>query len=61
MTSYAIAIGEGCWLADSEGDPGRTTRRQNAIIFDSLDDARERLKDEQLRYPRRCFTIEEVE
>ena len=30
---YIIKLQEGCWIADWEGDPGRTIIKENAKLF----------------------------
>ena len=36
---YIVELEEGVYIADWEGDPGRTTRRGNAMVFDNRWDA----------------------
>ena len=37
MTEYRIQLESGVWLADIEGDPGRTLVEENAKVFPSQD------------------------
>lgn len=53
MASYAIKLHEGCWVADWDGDPGRTLKIHNARIFDSKEEAEkelERIRNEYSQY-----------
>jgi hypothetical protein len=36
---YIVKISSKCWLADWEGDPGRTIVESNAKVFNDLADA----------------------
>jgi len=37
--AFIVELQTGCWLADWEGDPGRTLVEDNAEKFDSYDEA----------------------
>ena len=32
---YIVELQKGCWIADWEGDPGRTIMKENAKLFHS--------------------------
>lgn len=34
-----VELQPGCWIADGEGDPPRTCRKENAKEFDNTEDA----------------------
>lgn len=36
---FVVMLEKGCWLADTEGDPGRTILLANAKVFDDRSDA----------------------
>lgn len=40
---YVVELENNCWIAEWEGDPGRTIVHTNAQKFDSIDDAKEAL------------------
>jgi len=37
--SFIVQLEDSVWIAEHEGDPGRTTAEDNAQRFDSLEDA----------------------
>ncbi len=45
--------GQPWWLAEVEGDPGRTIVRENAKVFDSKSKAQSAIKRVIKRYPHR--------
>ena len=42
---YVIELQHGCWVADREGDPGRTLLPINAQRFDSREEAIKKLEE----------------
>ncbi len=59
MSKYIVEfpIGEKWWLADWEGDPGRTLVKDNAKLFNSERAAKEAIKRIIKRYPYRGCTF----
>ena len=60
--NYVIRVkaNHDCWLADVDGDPGRTTIKENAIVYSSkylADNLREHL---EVNYTNREFSTEPV-
>lgn len=57
MTQYefVVELQDGCWLADWEGDPGRTLRLGNAKLFRSEQDAAFALEETRRNFPRRGY------
>jgi len=41
---FEVRLERGVWLADWEGDPGRTVKRENSKLFDSVEDAEQACK-----------------
>ena len=54
---YIVELEKGVWLADWEGDPGRTVIRKNALQFFELDNAVKALKKarEYREFRRACI------
>jgi hypothetical protein len=50
-----------CWIADIEGDPGRTLIRSNAKVFPNKNTAQLKLNKLRNDYPNRRFFLEENE
>lgn len=42
---YVVQLEHGCWIADWDGDPGRTLRIENASRFDTISDATKALME----------------
>ena len=40
MIEYVVELEDGVWLADEEGDPGRTLKATNAKVFQDFEVAR---------------------
>ncbi len=47
-----------CWISDIDGDPGRTTKRENAKIYYLKELAEFDLDVLRMSYPNREFTLE---
>ena len=45
MSEWVVELEPGVWIADIEGDPGRTLKRTNAKTFSSPKDARRGITD----------------
>jgi len=41
---YIVKLENGCWIADWEGDPGRTVVEENAKLFTSYSSAKKALE-----------------
>lgn len=44
MSEYIVQLEQGCWIADWDGDPGRTIKIDNAERFSTVGDAAKALK-----------------
>ena len=49
-----------CWIADIDGDPGRTTKRVNAKVYYLKELVDFDLTVLRMNYPNREFTLEET-
>jgi len=49
-----------CWIANVEGDPGRTTIKENAEVYSGEHRANIRKKYYEKKYPNRVFSVEEA-
>jgi hypothetical protein len=47
-----------CWIADWEGDPGRTLVKENAKTFKSKSDAEKLCKNIKSKYPNRNVWVD---
>lgn len=47
-----------CWIADIEGDPGRTTIKENARAYRTKYLAENQAKKLTKKYPNRSFIVE---
>lgn len=47
-----------CWIADWEGDPGRTLVKESAKIFNSKKDAEKLCEEIKIKYPNRNVWVE---
>lgn len=55
---WVVRLEEGVWLADVDGDPGRTLVEANAIRYDNLEDAVRALADARKFRPFKTATID---
>jgi hypothetical protein len=39
LHGFVVMLEKGCWLADTDGDPGRTLQKKNAQLFSERADA----------------------
>ena len=53
---FIIQLSETSWIADWEGDPGRTLKLQNAQLFNSHDSAKRKLVKSKRKYYNRDFS-----
>ena len=58
---YVIKLQEDVFIADWDGDPGRTPLIGNAKIFKSQESAQEFLRKTKEKYPFRIFNNAEIE
>ena len=49
-----------CFIADVDGDPGRTTIIENARIYNDKDFANQQKNQLKRKYPNRDFSVREV-
>ena len=49
-----------CWIADTDGDPGRTTIKENARVYSSKYLADNQKKHYGKKYPNRAFVVEKA-
>ena len=47
-----------CWIADWDGDPGRTLVKENAKTFKSKSDAEKLCKEMKVKYPNRNVWVD---
>jgi hypothetical protein len=47
-----------CWIADWDGDPGRTLVKENAKTFKRKSDAEKIRKEMKAKYPNRNFWVD---
>ena len=59
MKRYVVRIGENCWLAPWQGDPGRTIVKENARVFCSRQAADKAIKAAHKFRPLLLTSIEE--
>ena len=45
---YIVELEQGVWLADVDGDPGRTVIKKNAARFISISQAQTKLEDARI-------------
>ena len=57
---YVVELQENCWLADVNGDPGRTVLLENAQNFKSKSKAEKALQKAKIDNPYRKFTTARV-
>lgn len=57
---YIIQLTETSWIADWEGDPGRTLKLQSAKIFDTKASAERFLKKSRKKNEHRDFSKSEI-
>jgi hypothetical protein len=50
-----------CFIADVDGDPGRTTIKENARCYSSKYLADNQMKHYSKKYPNRAFSVEKAE
>ena len=58
---YVIKLQENTFLADWDGDPGRTVIKTNAKTFEARKPAQEFLRKTKEQYPFRIFDNAEIE
>ncbi len=53
-----VKADKNCWIADWDGDPGRTLVRKNAKTFINKSDAEKLCSKIKLKYPDRIFWVD---
>ena len=55
-----VQANHNCWIADVNGDPGRTTIKENARVYSSKYLADNQRKHYEKQYPNRAFSVEKA-
>lgn len=49
-----------CWIANVDGDPGRTTVKENAKVYPNKTFADGQKRQFEQKYPNRSFSVEKL-